>query len=271
MICPFYTMQRWVDVQGKIKQYFSFKKKELRDIFAAVLTLSFIISFTQWGGDFFSFTTGVYNWFNSAIIVLFVIIITNSVQRIVGLYMGYEVEYQAWMTGLIVSLLAIFLSRGTVWVLLPGGIIVHHLSAHRVGHHRYGLDYYKYSLISFSGTLAALFLAIIFRAIGAVSSSALVDSLVFFCVVYAIYDILPLPALTGGKLFFGSRMMYIFGAALVIITGVLLLTDLNILLILFLGLSLAIISWVLYYVGVERFLWKGPYGGGYAPKWSKKK
>ena len=263
-------MQRWVDVKGKIRQYFSFKGKELRDIAAAVVALSFVISFTQWGGTQFSFSTGVFNWFNSAIIVLFVIIVTNSVQRIIGLYMGYEVEYQAWLTGIVISLLAIFVSRGAVWVLFPGGIIVHHLSGHRLGHHRYGLDYYKYSLISFSGTLTALFLAVVFKLLSAISSSRLVDSLVFFCVVYAIYDILPLPALTGGKLFFGSRMMYAFGAALVIITGVLLLTDLNVLLTLFLGLSLALICWVVYYIGVERYLWKGPYGGGWAPKWSKK-
>ena len=64
-----------IDMRGKIKRYYKFTPSELRGFIISILVLSFIISFKEWGKDRFSFTVGLFNWFNAALIVTLVLII----------------------------------------------------------------------------------------------------------------------------------------------------------------------------------------------------
>jgi hypothetical protein len=259
-------MQYHADFAYRIKKYFPFSHAELKHLGIVVVALSFIISFKDWGGLTFDAMRGLINWFNGGLVVLLVFLTVFSVQRLVGIYLHYRVEYSMWVMGILVGLAFSFVSLGRFWFLLPGGVVVHHLAGHRLGFFRYGLDYFKIGIISFSGTLAALFLGFVFKVVYFYVPTELVGKLVKFCVVYAIFDILPIPPLTGSKLFYGSRLAYAFGAAFTIGTGLLLLTNLNGLLAGILGVLFAVVCWFIYYVMIEKHLWKGPYSGGWAPK-----
>ncbi len=247
------------DLIGKIKRYYKFTPSELRGFIISILVLSFIISFREWGGATFSWKAGLFNWFNAFLIVTLVFIVYNGAQRIAGLSIGYNAEYKLWLTGLLVGLIFAFVSRGRIWVLLPGGIMLHHLAGHRLGYFRYGLGYFAHGMIAVAGTIALITIAAVFKIINANLASPLLDKVILFCVIFAIYDILPIPPLTGSRLFFGSRMTYAFMFCTIIAAGILLLLDINVLMAIFGSIAIGIICWLLYYIFFERKAWAGPW------------
>jgi len=65
----------------------------------------------------------------------------------------------------------------------------------------------------------------------------------------ALYALLPIPPLDGGKILFGSRSLYIFSAAFIV--ALFLMKDLNIILSLLFSFIIAFILLVIYYRGAE--------------------
>ena len=252
-------MGAWADLKDKIKNHYRFTPSELKGLIISILVLSFVISFREWGADKFSLISGLFNWFNSILIVTLVMLVYNFVQKIIGLSAGYHVEYKMWTTGLLISLLLAFVSRGRVWVLLPGGIMLHHLAGHRLGHFRYELSYFAHGMISVGGTIALITLAAIFKVLNAIFESSLLQKVIVFSIVLAIYDILPIPPLSGSKLFFGSRMTYAFMFCTIIAAGVLLMVDINVLMAILGSIVIGVVCWLLYYIFFERKFWGGPW------------
>lgn len=248
-----------VDMKGKIKRYYRFTRSELIGFIASILVLSFIISFREWGKERFSLTAGLFNWFNAALIVTLVFIVYNFAQRTAGWSIGYNAEYKVWLTGLFIGLVFAFVSRGKIWVLLPGGIIIHHLAGHRLGHFRYELNYFQHGMVAVAGTISLITMAAFFKALNAALYSTLLEKLILFCIVFAIYDVLPIPPLTGSRLFFGSRMVYAFMFSTIVIAGILLLLDINVLMAVFGSIAIGVICWLLYYLFFERKAWSGPW------------
>lgn len=248
-----------VDMRSKIKKYYKFTPAEIRGFVISILVLSFIISFREWGIEEFNLLGGLFNWFNAALVVTLVFIIYNAAQRIAGLSVGYNAEYKMWATGLLIGLVFAFVSKGRIWVLLPGGLLIHHLAGHRLGHFRYESDYFQHGMVAVAGTVALITMAAIFKVLNTVFYSALLDKLILFCVVFAIYDILPIPPLSGSKLFYGSRMVYAFMFSTIVVAGILLLLDINVLMAIFGSIAIGIIMWLLYYIFFERKAWAGPW------------
>jgi hypothetical protein len=248
-----------VDLGAKIKEYYKFTPAEIRAFIISILVLSFIISFRDWGEDRFNLMVGLFNWFNAALIVTLVLLIYNGAQRIAGLSVGFNAEYKMWIPGLLLGLVFSFASKGRIWVLLPGGIVVHHLAGHRLGYFRYGLHYFTHGMVAVAGTIAVISLAALFKIINAAVQSSLLEKLILFCIIFAIYDILPIPPLSGSKLFFGSRMTYAFMFFTIVIAGILLLIDINVLMAVVGSLAIGIICWLLYYMFFERKAWGGPW------------
>ncbi len=246
-----------VDMRAKIKKYYKFTRSELIGFIASILALSFIISFREWGATEFNLLVGLFNWLNAALIVTLVFIVYNAAQRIAGLSAGFNAEYKMWATGLLMGLIVAFASKGRIWVLLPGGLLLHHLAGHRIGHYRYDINYYEQGMISVAGTISLITIAALFKIINVNIHNSLLNKLIVFCVVLAIYDILPIPPLTGSKLFFGGRLTYIFLATTIIIAGILLLLDINVMLAVFGSIAIGIICWFLYYIFFEHKAWAG--------------
>jgi len=255
-------MAALVDMQGKIRRYYKFTRSEMIGFIASILVLSFIISFKEWGKDEFSLMFGLFNWFNAALIVTLVFIVYNAAQRLSGLSIGYNAEYKVWMTGLLIGLVFAFVSRGKIWVLLPGGIIIHHLAGHRLGHFRYDINYFQHGMIAVAGTIALITLAAVFKILNTFIYSNLLDKLIVFCIVFAIYDMLPIPPLSGNRLFFGSRMVYAFMFSTIVVAGILLLLDINVLMAILGSVVIGVLCWLLYYIFFERKAWSGPWPKG---------
>ena len=167
------------------------------------------------------------------------------------------------ITLLLIGVVIAFISGGKVWVLLPAGIILHHMAGHRLGFFRYGLDYFGTGLVSATGPIANMLMAVFLKALMYFNPlNQLLQKAILFNIVFAVYTILPIPPMDGSRMLFGSRMVYAFIFCSIIGGAIFLLIDIPVLLSVLGALVVGFLGWILYYVFWEKGLWGGPY-----PKW----
>jgi len=244
------------DMSDKIKKYFKFTPLELRSLAIATLVVAFIISFTEWGAEGFSISSGLFNYFNAILIVALSFLVHISVQRIWALGTGYRLEWKMWSFGLIFGLIVAFLTNGAFWVILPGGFIVHHMAGHRLGWFRYGINYWAVGLIAVTGIVGTIFLAAIFKAVSGLVINSLIQKVIMFNIVYAVYSVLPIPPMDGSKTFFGSRMLYAFSTSFIVVAAILLNLNISAWVAVVSSFFIGIVLWLLYYIFFESKAWK---------------
>tara|TARA_Y100000310_G_scaffold260306_1_gene269172 strand:- start:375 stop:1130 length:756 start_codon:yes stop_codon:yes gene_type:complete len=250
-------MAEIVNMGDKIKRYFKFTPLEIRSLIIAIAVIAFIISFKEWGyGTNFSLRIGLFNYFNAILIVALSFLVHISVQRIASLAMGFRVEWKMWSFGLLFGLILAFLTNGLVWLILPGGFIIHHLAGHRLGWFRYGINYGDVGLIALTGPFASIFLAVIFKSLTGVVASSLIQKAIIFNIAFALYSLLPIPPMDGSKTFYGSRMLYAFSIAVIVAIAILLNSSISVGIIIISSLFIGVVSWFLYYIFFERNAWK---------------
>jgi len=221
------------------------------------LVVAFIISFKEWGyGTNFSLRIGLFNYFNAILIVALSLLVHISAQRLWSLGTGYRLEWKIWSFGLLFGLILAFLTNGLVWMILPGGFIVHHMAGHRLGWFRYGINYVAVGLIALSGIFATMFLAVIFKALSAVIVNSLIQKIIVFNIAFALYSLLPIPPMDGSKTFFGSRMIYAFTTTVIIAMAILLNSSISIGIVIISSLFIGVVLWLLYYIFFEHKAWK---------------
>ena len=251
-------MAEIVDLREKIKRYYKFNSHELRSLIISILIISFIISFKEWGTKSFDFGVGVFNLFNSILIVALSILVHDTGQRLWGLAIGYRIEFKMWSFGLLFGLVIAFLSNGNLWLIVPSGFVLHHLAGHRLGWFRYGINYFGQAMVALAGPLFTLMLIILLKVLTVFSASAIIEKAIIFNVVYLITSMLPIPPLDGSKIIFGSRMLYAFVLPALVVATILMIVDIQILLSLSLSLLVGVVLWLVYYISFERKVWKGP-------------
>jgi len=246
-----------VDLVDKIKRYFKFTPLEIRSLIIAILVIAFIISFKEWGyGKDFSVGVGLFNFFNAILIVALSFSVHISIQRIWSLGTGYRLEWKMWTFGLLIGLVLVFLTNGAVWLVLPGGFIVHHMAGHRLGWFRYGINYWAVGLIAVTGPFASIALAALFKMFSGVISSALIQKVIIFNIAYALYSLLPIPPLDGSKTFYGSRMLYAFSVAGIAAATILLNINISVWIVVIASFFIAVVLWLLYYILFESKAWQ---------------
>jgi len=247
-----------VDLIDKIKRYYKFTPSELKSLTIAILVTAFIISFREWGiGSVFNFQVGIINFFNAILIVSVSFLIHLSAQRFWALATGFRHEFQLWGIGLGIGLILAFVTNGKIWVIIPGGFIVHHLAGHRLGWFRYGINYWAIGLIAFAGPLASIIFAMIFKSFSGVVSNVLIEKVIIFNILFAVFSMLPIPPLDGSKIFFGGRLLYIFGLAGIVAAGVLLYANIAVWIAVISSFLIAVVLWLLYYIFFEKDYWAG--------------
>jgi len=250
------VMGEIVDLKDKIKRYFKFTPLELRSLIISILAIAFIISFTEWGyGSVFDAGVGLINFFNAVLIVALSFLVHISVQRIWALGIGYRLEWKMWSVGLLLGVIVAFLSNGSVWLILPGGFIVHHMAGHRLGWFRYGINYWALALIAVVGPFASILFVIIFKTLSGFVVNSLIQKVITFNIAYALYSLIPIPPLDGSKTFYGSRMLYVFSTAGMVAAGILLTLDIGIGIAIISSLFIGIVLWLLYYISFEHKAW----------------
>jgi len=140
-------------------------------------------------------------------------------------------------------------------------IILHHLAGHRIGWWRYDIAYVTIGILSMWGSVASVFLALTLKLVNSMVQSPIIEKMIVVNVAIAIFTMLPIPALNGGKVFYGSRMMYAFMATFVFAASFLMLVKINPLISLVASVIIAIIFWLMYYLYFERDAWQGPSAG----------
>ena len=209
------------DLIDKAKRYFTFNAEEIKGILGSTLIIAFIISFKLWGpGEEFNFAYGLKNFFNAILITLLAILIHISAQKIYGLHLGFKVEFRTFWPGLLIALVLCFVSRGAIWFLVPGGIVLYHMAKHRLGFFRYGLNYWSLGMISAIGPLSNVVLAALFAMIAyggviippmtPIATTTLIGRAISLNLWLAIFTMLPIPPLDGSNVFFASRLLYAF-------------------------------------------------------------
>ena len=251
-------MAEIVDLIDKMKKYYNFTTYEIKGLVIAILILAFIISFREWGAATFDIWEGAYNLFNAVLIVALSILVHDAGQRIWGLAIGFKIEFKMWWFGLLFALIIAFTSNGLIWLIIPGGFMMHHLGGHRLGFFRYGLNYVGQAMVALAGPLFSLMLIILLKIIYAFSPNPLIQKAIIFNVVYAITSLLPIPPLDGSKIYFGSRMIYAFVLPAMLVATILMIIDIPIFFALVLSLLVGVILWMLYYISFERKVWTGP-------------
>jgi Zn-dependent protease len=256
-------MERWVDLKDKIGKYYKFTPSELRGFIISIIVIAFIISFNDWGPPkTFDFGEGIVNLFNALLITTLTFLFRESVRRISALSVGYKVEYQMWPIGLLFGIIIIIISKGTVWIVIPGGFLLHHLAGHRLGFFRYGLNYFGLGVIALIGPLSNIVLAMFFSILKNHYNigNTLISNLILLNIAFALFSMIPLPPLDGSKLFFGSRLLYVFSLVIIVSASILLLSKINVWLTILISLLIGMVCWLLYYVFQESKIWgKGPW------------
>ena len=251
-------MAEIVDMVDKIKRYYKFTSYEIRGLAISILAIAFIISFKNWGSAVFDFKEGLFNLFNSVLIVALSVLVHDAGQRLFGLFAGYKVEFKMWTFGIIISLIVAFISNGNLWLIIPSGFMLHHIAAHRLGWFRYGINYFGQAMVALAGPLFTLMLIIFLKILSAFSPSPLIHKAIVFNAIYTITSLMPIPPLDGSKIYFGSRMLYAFVVPLIALSTILMVVSVPIFLSLVLSFLAGIVLWLTYYISFERKVWSGP-------------
>lgn len=252
-------MAEVVDMLDKIKRYYKFSRHEIRGLVISILVIAFIISFNDWGpGSTFVPSAGIFNFFNAILVVALSILVHDAGQRLVGLAIGYKVEFRMWLFGLIFALALAFVSAGRIWLIVPGGFMLHMIAGHRLGWFRYNINYFGQAMVALAGPLFTLMLIIFFKVLYAFFPTSLILLAIKFNVIYAITSLLPIPPMDGSKIYFGSRMLYAFSLPTIIVATILMVVDVPVLLALVISFLVGIVLWMTYYITFERKLWRGP-------------
>ncbi|MBI2647303.1 hypothetical protein HYW99_02395 [Candidatus Woesearchaeota archaeon] len=251
-------MAELIDMLDKVNRYYKFTTHELRGLLISIFVIAFIISFKEWGTTIFDWSVGLYNLFNAVLIVTLSILIHDAGQRLWGLAIGYRIEYRMWSFGLLIALILAFVSNGNIWLIVPGGFIIHHLAGSRLGWFRYGINYFGQAMVALAGPLFTLMLIIILKMLSIFSVNLLIYKAIKFNVIYAITSMLPIPPLDGSKIYFGSRMLYAFVTPAILVATILIILPIPIIISLIISLLVGVVLWLTYYISFERKIWAGP-------------
>lgn len=244
----------------KLTRYSRIKPRELRAALITILVIAFAVSFRKWGiGREVDIGYGLSNFLGALIIVAISFFGRLYVQKIVGLGADFQAEYKLWTFGALLTLILVFITNGKLWFLITGGVTVYAMLGHRIGWVRYGLNHFGIGVVSLAGPIANIILAMIFRALHSVYQTELLYTGFILNIIWALWQIVPIPPTDGSRMFYGSRMVYMYGLAVVVSGAALLYSNIPVIITIPSVVVIGWIWWIVYYIVWERFNWGGPY------------
>lgn len=217
-------MQGWADFKEKIRRHFSFSYEETRLLILYIIVLGFIVGFND-GRETFNLLPWLRNLVNGIIIITLTLLVHESAKKIVGLHFGQRTEFKLWVPGLAIGTVLALFTNGEWIFIVSGGMIAHMMTVARIGRFRYGFSYNDLGIIAAAGPLANLGLAILLRLLGGAAVDSLLSRAITINLMFAIYNMLPIPPLSGAMVLFASRSWYVFTYACILsITALLLFT-----------------------------------------------
>ncbi|MBN1645204.1 hypothetical protein JW851_04185 [Candidatus Woesearchaeota archaeon] len=239
----------WIEFKDRFNRFGWFTKKEIWGMFILVLCFAFVFSFDMRGDIIFDASVGFMNLLVCFVIVGIIVLIHHLVQRSVCIFFGFKPSHSVWWPGLILSLLVMFFSNGSLVFLMGSVFKIEMRDIQRVGWWRYGLNVKQQGIIAVSGNIVLILLAGLLKLSNVVPGSFL-DKFIAFSVLFVLFNMIPWPHSDGCCMFLGSRLYFIFIAGAFI--GFLVFLGAGFLTAIFLGLILGLISWIVFYWYFER-------------------
>ncbi len=245
-----------------LRKFLQFSQSEIKAVVISIIIMTFIVAFND-KNDVFHVSSWAVNFFIWLVIVTISFLTFLLGQRAMCLWEGYIPEYRLWWYGLMFGLIISFVSRGHIWLLLPGGMLFHHSTVHRIGEFRHGQTTHLISKISFFGPLASFMLGMAVKTLDvwfgfSFVSPTFVHNLYLFCIALAAFSLLPIPPLPGSNIYFHSRLVYsfVFGA----FAGYAILVMFDIysfdIYSLILAVIIGIVVWALFWIFFEQGGWQ---------------
>jgi len=241
-------MRNYID---KLKRYFWFSQEEHLHFWIVVVGLALIFSWNNWGGTTFDATTGVMNFGIALIFLTLTVFAHHAGQRMMALALNFKAEQRIWWYGLIGGLMLAVISGGKIQFLAATGTLAYILPAHRLGAFRYGPNIGSISKIVLMGPLFNIFFAGLVKSLqwlGLLGGYA--DALFTLNLWFAAVNLFPIPPLDGAKVFFHSRLTYVF-IAVTILSYVFFINAFNLYSYIF-ALLTGCVGWLLFYIFFER-------------------
>ncbi len=245
--------ETWISFVDKIKRYYSFSIEENKNLIIVSLFLGFIYSYRNWWDNGqVNLNAGVISLFVFTIVGLVTLYIHIAAQRLHALRLGYKPEFRSSPYTILGSILLCLLTNGVVAAPIYGGTEIHHILKHRLGHYRIGVNTVGMGLIALTGPIATLLFAYFLKIINIFFQSAFLDRVILINLLFAVWTVLPIPPLSDGiRLFFFSRLAFVYSASMVIMAALLIWITNNIFFILVGSAAIAFIAWFLYYISFE--------------------
>lgn len=198
--------------KDKVNRYFWFSKEEWKNFIIGVIICGFIFSFDKWGDKTPNILIGLTNFAYMIFISFISIFVHHGGQRLAGLIYGFKIEHKLWWYGPYVSLILSFLSLGQIKFFVFSSFEAHLLPVHRLGFFRHGPNIRTIGIIAFMGPVSNILFATFFKSIDLLffNNNPFLNAVFIFNLLFAAYNFLPVPPLDGSKIFFGSRLTYIF-------------------------------------------------------------
>ena len=200
----------WTNYKDKLKRYFWFSGKELKEFIIVVLVFGFILSFNQWGEQTFNLSQGINSLVIGIIIVGLSLFAHHAVQRMASLAYGFQPLNKMWLPGIIICIIVLLATKGKLMIFAATSFWIQQMKLHRLGWYRYGPNVKHLGRIAFFSILANILIAAIAYVVFKATGSAIANEFVIFNLMFAGYNLLPLPPLDGSRIFYASRMLYIF-------------------------------------------------------------
>ncbi|MBU2560718.1 MAG: hypothetical protein KKD17_00310 [Nanoarchaeota archaeon] len=203
-------MYSWRNFVDKVKRYYPLESFEKRGLVIALLILSFIFSFRDWGVERFDVAMGVRNLIITLILVAIAMAVRELAHRTIAIWLGYKSQYKLWLLGLVIGLVVAFVSNGYLFFIAPGTMIITHLAVHRLGKAHYELSYKHLGWIAMAGPIANMLLAVVFKTLSVATAIPVFEKAMIINIWIALFDMVPIPPFNGSRTFFGSRYVYVF-------------------------------------------------------------
>ncbi|MBS3174694.1 hypothetical protein J4440_02330 [Candidatus Woesearchaeota archaeon] len=202
-----------------------FNKKEIRDLIISILVLSFVFGFNDGRKEFVGSL-----WLSNFLkITLFVIISVLFREAVIKLYAkrnNAESEYKIWNVkrvffgkygnlkfpfpfGIIFSFIGIIVSQGKFFFTAIGIHDIKENKSARTGRKYIFIKDFEVALIALSGIFANLL--IVYIAFFASKYFGInLNFLINMNLLLILFNLIPISALDGTKIFFGSRLLWVF-------------------------------------------------------------
>lgn len=231
----------------RVKHHFGFNAGEIKALLTTIFVYGLILSFS-----FEMAEPNLILWLKTLIpsflIAALGIIVYVSAIRIAALKQGYMAEFK--MNYYVMSFIFILsiVSRGHLFMVLPGIMVFHMLEGLRLGGFRYGINLIEIRWPIFIGSLSCIILALFFRVLsnlGQFAGNPLLEKVILVNLSIATFSLIPLPDFPGLHVLISSRLVYAFASSLIFGAAVAIFLNLGFWVSVFIPLVIGIGGWLI--------------------------